>query len=183
MKVTILNGNPDNSSSYFNAYINDFQSILKLKGFTVKTFHLHEMDIKSCTGCWGCWVKTPGECNIPDDSIEVRNSVINSDWLVFASPLIMGYTSALLKIMQDKLIPLLHPYFELVNDECHHKSRYEKYPKIGLIYSKEPDTDHEDIKIVKNIYKRMALNFKSELVFAESIEYKPEKLTHEIVLN
>jgi len=180
MKVTILNGNPDNGNSYFDAYLSDFQSILKIKGFSVNTYTLRDMEIKSCTGCWGCWVKTPGECVVPDDSIEVRKSIIHSDFLIFASPLIMGYTSALLKIMQDKIIPLVHPYIELIDNECHHVKRYDNYPKVGLIYGKEPDTDHEDISIVKNMYKRMALNFKSELVFAESIEYEPEKLTNEV---
>ncbi len=181
MTITILNGNPENGSSYFNSYITDLQSLLKLKGFTVKTFNLRNMDIKSCTGCWGCWVKTPGECTTPDNSIEVRRAIINSDWLIFASPLIMGFTSALLKIMQDKIIPLVHPYIELVNNECHHEKRYDSYPKIGLIYGKEHDTDMEDIRIVTDIYKRMALNFKSELLFAESIEFEPEKLADEVI--
>ena len=181
MTITILDGNPKNGSTHFNSYITDLKSLLKLKGHTVKLFTLREMDIKSCTGCWGCWVKTPGECIIPDDSIEIRKVIINSEWLIFASPLIMGFTSALLKIIQDKLIPLVHPYIELVNDECHHKKRYDDYPKIGLVYGKEPDTDMEDIRIVTDIYKRMALNFKSKLIFAESIEFEPKKLTNEVI--
>ena len=72
------------------------------------------MDVRYCVGCFGCWVKTPGECVSKDGSHDIRREVINSDLVLFASPLIMGFTSALLKKAHDKLIPLIHPYFELV---------------------------------------------------------------------
>ncbi|MCB2219543.1 MAG: NAD(P)H-dependent oxidoreductase [Bacteroidetes bacterium] len=181
MKITILNGNPDTQKKDFESYLDDLALALDDLGMEVTTITLREKDIHSCTGCWGCWVKTPGECVIPDDSIEIRNEIIHSDLLVFASPLIMGFTSALLKIMQDKLIPLVHPYIELVNNECHHIKRYKEYPKLALIYSPEPDTDTEDIQIVTHIYQRLAINFKSELVFSQSIETSAEKLVHEII--
>ena len=45
------------------------------------------------------------------------------------------------------MIPLLHPYIELVKGECHHKKRYSKYPKLALILDRDhdPETDDEDI--------------------------------------
>ena len=85
--------------------------------------------------------------------------------------------------MQDKMIPLVHPYIELVNNECHHVKRYDRYPKLGLIFAKEPETDSEDIRIVTDIYKRLALNMKSELIFSRSIEEPIDNLIHEIVHN
>jgi hypothetical protein len=70
----------------------------------------------------------------------------------------------------DRLIVLLHPYIEIVNGECHHRKRYEKYPNLGLILEKEPDTDDEDIKLVKDIFDRLAINFHSKLVFVKMID-------------
>lgn len=181
MKITILNGNPDTNKHDFESYLDNLALALDDLGLEVTTITLRDKDIHSCTGCWGCWVKNPGECLIPDDSIEIRRTIIHSDLLIFASPLIMGFTSALLKIMQDKLIPLVHPYIELVNNECHHIKRYENYPKLGLIFSPEPDTDAEDIQIVTDIYKRLSINFKSELLFSKSIDTPAENLIHEII--
>jgi hypothetical protein len=75
----------------------------------------------------------------------------------------MGFTSALLKRACDRLIPLIHPYFEVVNREFHHRARYEKYPELGLILEKSADTDQEDVEIIGDIYSRLAVNLKSEL--------------------
>jgi len=180
MNVTLINGNPENGSSYFEAYVKDLTGTLKLKGINTACYNLRESHIISCTGCWGCWVKTPGECIFQDDTIKIRNQVVHSDWVIFLSPLIMGFTSALLKKMQDKFIPLVHPYIELVNNECHHEKRYEQYPKIGLVYAREKDTDDEDLKIVSDIYHRFALNFKSEFKLFKSIDEPIETLAHEI---
>jgi multimeric flavodoxin WrbA len=180
MKVTLINGNPENGSSHFEAYVKDLTSTLKLKGIQTVCFNLRENNVLSCTGCWGCWVKTPGECLFEDDTVDIRRQVIHSDWVIFLSPLVLGFTSALLKKVQDKFIPLVHPYIELVNNECHHIKRYEKYPKIGLLYAPETDTDDEDLAIISDIYRRFALNFKSELSLFRSIEEPIENLVHEI---
>lgn len=180
MVISLINGNPENGNSQFEAYIKELSSELKLQGNTVSSIQLRDNNIQSCTGCWGCWVKTPGECLFKDDSIAIRKKVIESDWVIFLSPLIMGFTSALLKKMQDKFIPLVHPYVELVNNECHHEKRYEDYPKLGLVYAREPQTDEEDLQIVSDIYKRFAINFKSELKVFRSIDEPIKKLIHEI---
>lgn len=180
MTVTLINGNPENGSSYFEAYVKDLSGSMTLKGIRVASYTLRELSIIPCTGCWGCWVKTPGECLFEDDTMKIRRSVINSDWVIFLSPLKLGFTSALLKKVQDKFIPLVHPYIELVNDECHHEKRYDKYPKIGLVYAPEKFTDDEDLEIVSDIYRRFAINFKTEFGLFKSIEESPETLINEI---
>lgn len=183
MKITFINGNPLSSNPSFESRVNDLTGLLKLKGHTISYFELANNKIISCTGCWGCWVKTPGECLFDDDSRQIRKEIINSDWVIFASPIILGFTSAILKKMQDKLVPLVHPYIELVNDECHHEKRYENYPKMGLLYTKDQNTDKEDLVIIEEIYHRLALNFKTELRLFKSIEEPNDLLIHEIIYN
>ncbi len=180
MKITLINGNPNKGSSYFNAYARDLAATLKDAGHTVTLFNLHESRIISCTGCWGCWVKTPGECLFEDDTREIRQAVVHSDWMIFLSPLIAGFTSGLMKKAQDKLIPLVHPYIELVNNECHHEKRYDTYPKMGLVYAPEKDTDEEDLQIVADMYGRFAINLKTEFGLFRSIEEPIETLADEI---
>ena len=138
------------------------------------------MNLHYCTGCWSCWWKTPGRCAINDDAEKIIRSVINSDFVIFASPLIAGFTSSALKKITDRLIVLLHPYIELINGESHHRKRYNKYPDFGLILEKETDTDNEDLDIVNDIYERFALNFHCEKKYTRYIDHdKVEDIIYE----
>ncbi len=160
--VTILNGNMKTSPNGFDLYVNDVARALE-QTTQVNTFHLADMKIHQCIGCWSCWWKTPGLCAIKDDAEPIMKAVIHSDMVVFASPVIAGFTSSLLKKIQDRLIVLIHPYIEPIKGECHHRKRYDKYPDMALLMQKEADTDDEDEKIIADIYKRLAINFHSNL--------------------
>ncbi len=72
-------------------------------------------------------MQTPGECVAKDDSALVCRELVRSDLALFASPVIMGFPSALLKKTGEKLIPLIHPYFAIDRGEVHHRARYDHY--------------------------------------------------------
>jgi multimeric flavodoxin WrbA len=166
MNITILNGNPDERSPEFDRYLTDLTTALQAQGHTVTAFTLRQMDIRSCNGCFGCWIKTPGECFSPDDSPVIRRAVISSDFTLWASPLRLGFPSARLKMIMDKSIPLIHPYFVVENNEAHHRPRYDHYPRLGLLLSPEADTTPGDLAIVADVFSRTALNLKSRLEFS-----------------
>jgi len=119
-------------------------------------------------------------CVIDDDISEVLNTFINSDLVIFASPMKMGFPSSLMKKVNDRLIPLVHPYITLVNDECHHVARYSSYPAWGLILEEEANGNKEDLALVESIYNRTALNIKSEIKFTSTIDKPVKELTNEI---
>jgi hypothetical protein len=177
MKITILNGNMNPEPNDFSDYLEKLTKTLS-KTSEVDCYNLSQMNLHYCTGCWRCWWKTPGKCTINDDAEPIFRSIINSDFLLFASPLMAGFTSSTLKKITDRLVGLLHPYIELRNGEYHHIKRYEKYPDFGLLLQKEPVTDEEDIRIVSDIYDRFAINFHSRKRFIRFIE---ENQTEEIV--
>lgn len=167
MKILILNGNPKPS---------DFDEKLLVYSQTLNTVHktevlqLRDMQVEYCKGCWGCWVKEPGRCVFEDDSQIVREKIVNSDFILFASPLIYGYVSALTKKVMDKIVPLLLPYITFIEGESHHKKRFDKYPDIGLVYQRENDTDQEDINILKDLFARLCLNFHADFLLFDEIE-------------
>jgi len=165
MKITIVNGNGDVENYYFDAYLVQLIDHLSAQQHEVEHIYLRDMAINYCTGCFGCWIKKPGECVVPDDSHQVCRSIINSEFLLWAAPLKMGFPSALLKKMVDKSIPLIHPYYDLQYGEAHHRPRYDHYPRIGLLVEMDADTDPEDLGIVSDIFSRTAINFKSHLEF------------------
>lgn len=182
MKITILNGNPYPDNQEFDEYLNNLAKLLELSDNSVVHFKLREMKIQHCRGCFGCWVKTPGQCIFKDDSHAICREVINSHFVLFAAPLVMGFPSAILKIALDKLIPILHPYIELVdNKECHHEKRYDKeYPLIGLIIEREDDTDSEDVEIVREIFLRFAIDFRTFSCFVKQTDIPVQEVSDEI---
>jgi multimeric flavodoxin WrbA len=168
MKITILNGNP--TASTFDAYLSRLKSALEAGSHSVAQLDLRDMPLRYCIGCWGCWVKTPGECIARDASLEMDRAVINADFVLWAAPLKMGFPAALLKMANDKHLPLIHPYMVVDHGEAHHLKRYARYPRVGLLVEKEADTDERDLQIVTDINCRTALNLKSRLEFSLTTE-------------
>lgn len=81
----------------------------------------------------------------------------------------------------DRLIPLVHPYIDIFEKECHHISRYDKYPKLGLMLLEEQGSDVQgDVGIITGILKRTALNLRSQLAFSTVSEGSVEVLENEI---
>jgi len=116
IKITLLNGNQNPDNQKFEDYLNGLVKLLELSGNSVVHFKLRKMEILPCRGCFGCWLKTPGQCIFKDDSRDICREAINSDFLLFAAPLVMGFPSAFLKIAMDTLIPLLLPFIGLVDN-------------------------------------------------------------------
>ncbi len=179
MKITILNGNPEPGG--FDTYLDQLKSNLESAGNNVRQLDLRGMPLRHCVGCWGCWVKTPGECVSRDASLEMGRAVINADFVLWAAPLNMGFPSELLKRANDKHLPLIHPYIVVDQGEAHHLRRYPHSPRLGLLVEKEADTDALDLRIVSDIYCRTALNFKTRLEFSLTTETPVEEVTHRIL--
>jgi hypothetical protein len=168
MKVTILNANPEPSP--FDIYLSQLKSSLEAEGHTISHLDLRDRSLRYCIGCFGCWVKTPGECVSRDASLEMDRAVINADFVIWAAPLKMGFPATLLKMAMDKHLPLIHPYMVVDQGEAHHLRRYPRSPRLGLLIEKEADTDARDLQIVTDIYCRTALNLKTRLEFSLTTE-------------
>lgn len=177
MKITLVDGSP---SKYKNQnFAPDLAIELTNQGHHVHLIKVSEKKINYCNGCWSCWWKTPGLCVHKDDMPELYQNYMNSDLVLHFSPLEMGFVSSLLKTVNDRCVAQVHPYMAMVNGECHHQKRYEKYPLFGLIYD-PANADAEDIQITKDLYDRMTLNFKTEMRVFTTNQKPMEELTDEI---
>jgi len=179
MRVTILNGDPDPASE-FRTYLSTVASCLEAEGHSVTKVDLVELDLKGCGGCFGCWVKTPGECVKGDDSAQVCRAAVNAELLLLASPLKMGFTSALLKRAADQMIPIVQPYFQFQEGAIHHQPRYAHYPKMALLLGAGTGSDAEDVQITTEIWGRTAINMQSKLVFAAVTDRAAKEIADEI---
>ena len=180
MKIVILNGNPDASNNRFDSYLDDIGAWLSGAGHGVTAFALRDMEIRQCIGCFGCWLKTPGSCVLKDEHEGILRAYVDGDVVVFASPLTMGFTSALLKKTTDRIVPILLPYIDGSSGECRHFTRYEKQPLIAVLYEPEDDTDNEDLDIIATMWRRLARNAKSQLALFSSCAVPVEEVCHEI---
>lgn len=117
--------------------------------------------IRACYGCFGCWLKTPGECLTIDETKNLRKSVVSSDTFIIVSEIIYGGYSPFIKRIHDRLLPNLSPYFKVVNKETHHQGRYDKYPKLIVIgYSK--DNSKNEIETFKKLVNANSINLQME---------------------
>lgn len=181
MRIAILNGEPE-AGSAFQAYLETLTNRLVALGHTVTRLDLRALDLKGCSGCFGCWVKTPGECVKRDDSAVVCSAVVNADLLLLASPMTMGFTTSLLKRAADQMIQLIHPYFVVEGGEIHHRARYAHYPVFALLLGPDADTDAEDLEITTAMWGRMARNMKSRLACTAVATRAAEEVAHELAL-
>lgn len=129
-------------------------------GSPPNTILLREAEVAACTGCFGCWIKTPGTCVVNDAGRGIAPAVMDCDMLVLLTPLTFGCFSSTLKKGIDRMIPILSPFFVRIKGEVHHKKRYRKYPQLlGLATAQTHDAEGEEI--FSTLVTRNALNWHS----------------------
>ena len=133
-----------------NAWLHD-------RNWNVTTLSLAELEIAPCMGCFGCWIKTPGECVIDDAGREVARNIVGSDLVVYLTPIQFGGYSYELKKALDRTIPIISPFFRKVKGEVHHKKRYGRYPNVAALGWNKRHMDHED-DIFEDLVRRNAIN-------------------------
>lgn len=156
MHSLILLSNPD-SSQTLDSISTLAASHLRASGHKVEVITLHDKKIGNCVGCFGCWLKTPGECTIDDHGREVARAFISADLAVIITPISFGGYSSHFKKFMDRFIPNIQPFFKAINGEYHHPPRYKKRPNM-LFIGVETDADTERERIFKSLVVRNAKN-------------------------
>jgi multimeric flavodoxin WrbA len=134
--------------------------LLTEAGYELNTFRLREMDIAPCQGCFGCWVRNPGECLVQDDSQLILRVLVRSELLVLLTPVTFGGYSSELKKALDRSICLISPYFMKFEGETHHKPRYGRLPHLlGVGVAETQNSESE--QIFKSLVHRNSINFHS----------------------
>lgn len=172
MNTLVLNGAKTEKETV-NTVSDYLVDVLRVKGNEVNVMVLREEKIASCLGCFGCWLKTPGECVIHDAGSDLPRKVIQSDFVFLLTPVIFGmYSSELKKALDRFPCPVLLPFFKKINGEIHHAPRYDKYPTliaIGVL----PKSDEESENTFTTLAARNGLNLHTKAI--SSIVYSTDK--------
>ena len=131
---------------------------LQNAGWSSESILLNEFKIQGCVGCFKCWDTTPGICFQKDEAQGVVQKVIQSDLLVFLTPLTFGGYSSELKKIIERMLGLLLPGMTLINGESHHLKRYEQYPSLLAIGVTKTQNNEEE-RIFHTLIERHSLNF------------------------
>ena len=126
--------------------------------YQVDNIELRDKKIGSCTGCFGCWVRTPGICLIDDDGRKVTEKTIQSNLLVYLTPVTFGgYSSELKKAVDRMACSKLLPFLKKTGGEVHHPLRYKSTPTLvvfGVLPSPEPESE----ELFETLVARNAIN-------------------------
>jgi hypothetical protein len=178
MNILILDGSPAGATDGLDRYLDDLVAALAPDGHEVARLRLRELDVHYCVGCFGCWMRTPGECAFADDGQTICRSLVRADLAIFASPILMGHVSALLRRANERCLPLIHPYIRLVDGESRHRPRYARVPRLGLLLAPGPDADDDDVAIIEWAYQMTARNFATRLAFTRTTGTPAEEVAH-----
>ncbi|WP_197027096.1 flavodoxin family protein [Butyrivibrio sp. MC2021] len=119
-------------------------------------------DISPCAGCFGCWLKTPGQCVIKDGYDKMGQLIHSADEVVVISRYTYGGFSSFVKNVLDRSIGYILPFFRLVKGEMHHQPRFHEKKPFRFIFRGENLTE-EDKEKAKKYVKAVCINFNGRI--------------------
>ncbi len=99
MKITIFNGSPrkENTTAMAEAFVKGAQAA----GHEAEIIQVGKMKIAGCLACEFCHTKGEGKCIQKDDMEKVIPALLDSDMIVFATPIYyFGMTAQMAAAMQ-----------------------------------------------------------------------------------
>ena len=180
MNALILDGTIE-STAFGDRSLEALQEVFDKQSISSETVVLREQMIAYCRGCFDCWVKTPGICVINDEARNITRKMIQSDLIVYFTPIVFGGYSHFLKAQLDRSICLVLPTFGKFHGEIHHKKRYEIYPSIlgvGLLSDSEP----AQADLFREHIYRNSLNLHSPIIASVTLQsdFDYQKITQTI---
>lgn len=173
-RFAILDASP--AEGPLSRFVDALAAGLSARGGEVRRLVLRDLSIAQCRGCFRCWTRTPGRCAIRDDAEEVLRAHVAADVVVKASPIVMGMTTSLSRRATERMLPILHPWFESVEGELHHRARYPRRPLLSLVHD-GAGLDADDEALLELLHRRMATNMRTRLALVASTARSPEEVS------
>jgi multimeric flavodoxin WrbA len=104
LKTVILFGSPRKNGNTIQL-TQAITDALKKKGHSVRMLYLNDLNIRPCQGCYACLKN--GSCKIKDDMKDIRKYILESDIIVYATPIYWFGPSAQLKLVMDRSIAFM----------------------------------------------------------------------------
>jgi len=124
--ILVLNGSPRGLKGNTQILVEHFLEGYKEadQNISVKQVALSKTTMNHCTGCFGCWTKSPGRCVLSDDMDVLFDDYVNADVVIWATPLYHYGMTSIMKKFIERTLPLSHPKIEKIGDKYSHPERY-----------------------------------------------------------
>ena len=133
MKALIISDGAYKTAAYDHIEA-QLHAYFSAKDFSINEITINDAMLKPCMGCFGCWIKTPGQCVIKDGIDAINRAAMNCDALVWLCPIVFGQMSANIKNTLDRWLPNMLPFFTTrIDGSTMHPPRYDKYPRQVMI--------------------------------------------------
>lgn len=143
-----------------------------------KMIDLSSLKIANCTGCFGCWTKTPGKCVIRDDAVKVYPQIAESEEIIYVSRIKYGGYDTVMKTMLERAIPVQQAFIRILNGETHHVQR-NVVPKKAVIIAYGADSQEE-----RDVFEYLVERNASNMSFSEfRVIFTEEDSVDEMVRN
>lgn len=167
MKITVFNGSPMGEAGNTNDMVKAFLKGAQTGGAEVENIFLNKKEVNHCKACRHCII-SGGECSTKDDMRELVLKFVESDIVVFATPIYIDNVSGMTKVFMDRLFCIGNPYFEKdENGECRgQKSKHFKNgspPKV-IVISNCGYPERETFQVVSLLMKRFTRQFHLNLI-------------------
>ena len=160
-KITLILNTTPQTDQLAAGVLKKLKELIKQSGSPLLVLQIPEMKIHPCTGCFSCWLKTPGMCVFNDDGLTVARAFSRAERVVFFTPLLFGTYSKDIKNAVERSISILLPTFRKWKGEMHHPVRYQTAPDLmGIGFTDR--TNDGTPELFHRHLMRNALNFNSQ---------------------
>ena len=134
MKVLAINSSPrSHGISKTGILLDALAKGMREAGAETEIIQLRKKSVRNCIGCYTCWTKTPGVCVHDDDMTrELFPKWMESDIVVYATPLYHFTVNARMKTFIERTLPVLEPFMFRHDGKTHHPVR-QKPPKAVIL--------------------------------------------------
>lgn len=126
MKILALNGSPRGENGNTEVILKQFLNGCRRAGAETETVYLKDKNIEHCSGCFTCWIKTPGRCIHKDDMEDLLVKVSDADIVVYATPLYYYAVTGIMKDFMDRMLPLNNGEIVKVGENYSHPRRVKR---------------------------------------------------------
>jgi multimeric flavodoxin WrbA len=149
MKAVILFGSPRKDGNTMQL-ASAFSEVLRRRGDSVRMLYLNDMNIRPCQGCLTCAPK--GICRINDDMKDIWKYVMESDLLVYATPIYWFAPSAQLKSVIDRSIAF-------VDEDFNSRIKGKKAVTLMTCASEDPETFGPALGMFRKTFELLGLSY------------------------
>ena len=131
MKILVINGSPKGERS---DTLKVTRAFIEGMGESYDTIDTMRVNVKPCLGCYACWYQTPGVCVQADDMSDILERILESDLVIWSTPLYCYSVPSNCKALYDRLIPL-GTQLQKVDETggTYHPGRQEIHTQIMMI--------------------------------------------------